>query len=49
MKKIFILVLLSISISANTLVDMYRDSGLSAVEAYIKEQLQSKKITGIIN
>ncbi len=42
MKKIFILVLLSISISANTLVDMYRDSGLSAVEAYIKEQLQSK-------
>jgi len=42
MKKLLILLLVSMSIYANTAVDIYRQNGIDAVENYIKEQLQSK-------
>ncbi len=41
MKKIFLIVFVSISLYASMAVDIYRQSGLNAVEKYIKEQLQS--------
>ncbi len=43
MRYIFVLVLLSFSLFANSIVDIYRDSGIKAVEAYIQKQLESKK------
>ncbi|MDA7847922.1 L,D-transpeptidase family protein [Sulfurospirillum sp.] len=42
MKKLFISVLLCMSMSANTVVEIYRQNGISAVETYIKKQLQTK-------
>jgi len=42
MKNIFLILFISISMYANTAVDIYRQSGIDAVESYIKEQLQSK-------
>jgi murein L,D-transpeptidase YafK len=42
MKKIFVLILLSIGLYSSTAVDRYRDGGMGAVEKYINEQLQSK-------
>ena len=42
MKKLLILVLMSISVYANSVIDIYRQSGIGAVETYIKEQLQTK-------
>lgn len=41
MKKLLILVCISISLYANSAVDIYRQNGLGAVEEYIKKQLQS--------
>jgi len=43
MKKIFLLLFIVISLYANTVVDIYRQDGIDAVETYIKEQLQSKE------
>jgi murein L,D-transpeptidase YafK len=43
MKKIFIVLVMSMSMYANNVVDIYRQNGLSAVETYIKEQLRSKE------
>jgi len=43
MKKIFILLFMTVSIYANIVVDIYRQDGLKAVESYIQEQLQSKE------
>jgi len=42
MKKLFVLLFLSVSLYANIIVEIYRQDGISAVETYIKEQLQSK-------
>ena len=42
MKKLLILVCISISLYASSAVDIYRQNGLDAVEKYIKKQLQSK-------
>ncbi len=42
MKKLLILILMSISVYANTVIDIYRQNGIGAVETYIKEQLQTK-------
>ncbi len=42
MKKIFIVVLISVGLYASTIADIYRDSGIDAVEKYIKKQLQTK-------
>ena len=42
MKKLFVLVVISITLNAQTIIDVYRNSGINAVESYIKEQLQSK-------
>ena len=42
MKRLIILVLFSTCIYANTVVDIYRDGGISAVETYINKQLQTK-------
>ena len=42
MKRLLILVLMSVGLYANTAVDMYRQNGIDAVEKYIKKQLQSK-------
>ncbi len=42
MKKLLILLLVSMSLYANIVVDIYRQNGIGAVESYIKEQLQSK-------
>jgi len=42
MKKLLILVCISMSLYANSVVDIYRENGLDAVEKYIKKQLQSK-------
>jgi len=43
MKKILGLVIISISLYANMAVNIYRQSGINAVEIYIKKQLQSKE------
>jgi len=42
MKKLLILMLISISLYANIIVDIYRQNGVDGVESYIKEQLQNK-------
>jgi len=42
MKRLFILVFIAVSMYANNVVDIYRQSGINAVEEYIKEQLQTK-------
>jgi len=42
MKKLLILVCISMSLYANSAVDIYRQNGLEGVEKYIKKQLQSK-------
>ncbi len=42
MKKILIGLLVSVGLYADVVVDMYRDSGIGAVEAYIEKQLQSQ-------
>ena len=43
MKRLLVWTILVTSMYANAVVDIYRHSGISAVEAYIKEQLKSKK------
>lgn len=42
MKKILILVCVTVSLYANTAIDIYRQNGIGAVEEYIKSQLQTK-------
>lgn len=42
MKKLLILVCISMSLYASSAVDIYRQNGLEGVEKYIKQQLQSK-------
>jgi len=43
MKKLLVVMILITTMYANTVVDIYRNSGIGAVEKYIKKQLQTKE------
>lgn len=43
MKRVLILLFLQTFLLANSIIDIYRDAGIKAVEEHIEEQLQTKK------
>ncbi|NOX15286.1 MAG: L,D-transpeptidase family protein [Epsilonproteobacteria bacterium] len=42
MKKIFLCLVISMSLFASSIIQMYRDDGIKSVERYLNKQLQSK-------